>query len=237
MGKIWIVCSGSGGVGKTTIALAIAAGAAKAGKKTILFDASGMARSCDLILGMESLLVLDMKDVMRNQINIGSAIYPVAQYDNLSLACASLYEQTPASELSGMILALLSLCDILVVDMPTGQYALGKGVLQADDERLVVTRPDNSSIRAAERLLIHARGTDAASCGLIINRISRERIKRKTQYAQSTVENLLDLPALACIMEDPSIPECECSARAAIECNGPAWTALSALCKTLLGSA
>ena len=31
MGKIWAVCSGSGGVGKSTVALALAAGAAKAG--------------------------------------------------------------------------------------------------------------------------------------------------------------------------------------------------------------
>lgn len=234
MGKIWTVCSGSGGVGKTMIALSIAVGAAKAGKKTILLDASGLFRSCDLILGMESVITLDMKDVLRDQIRMDTAVYPVAQYTNLSLACACLSDQIPISDLSSMILALHSLCDILVVDMPTGQSTLGKGVMRSGDERLFVTRPDTPSIRSTEQLMLQTRDSDDASCSLIINRVSRERIKRKTQYPQNIVENLLDMPALACIPEDSSIPECECNARAAIECNGPAWTALSALAKALL---
>ena len=237
MGKIWTVCSGSGGVGKTTIALAVAVGAAKEGKKTILLDASGASRSCDLILGMEGMIAFSLSDALSGQICIDTALYSVPQYENLSLACASLDDQTPVSELSGMILLLHSLCDILVVDMPTGQYTLGRGVMRAGDERLFVTRPDSPSIRATERLMIQAKDTDSASNSLIVNRISRERMKRKTQYLQSTVENLLDLPALACIPEDPSIPECECSARSAIECDGPAWTVLSNLSKVLLDGA
>lgn len=236
MGKIWTVCSGSGGVGKTTISLAIAVGAAKAGKKTILLDACGASRCCDLILGMESMMTLDIKDVLRDQIRMEAALYPVAQYPNLFLACSSLYDQVSISELSGMILALHSLCDILVVDMPTGQCTLGRGIMRLGDERLFISRADNSSIRSTEQLMIHAKDSDAAACSLIINRISREGIKRKTQYPQSTIESLLDIPALACIPEDSSIPECENRARSAIECNGPAWTALSALSKKLLSS-
>lgn len=238
MGKIWTVCSGSGGVGKTMIALAMSVGAAKAGKKTILLDASGAARSCDLILGMESMMTLDMGDVLSHQIRMETAIYPVAQYPNLYLACASVSEQVPVCELSGMILALHSLCDVLVIDMPTGQSFLGRGVMRAGDEYLFITRPDNPSIRSTERLILRTRDSGSVtSSRLIINRIVRDRIKRKTQYPQSTVESLLDMPADACIPEDPSIPECEHNARAAIECNGPAWSVLSTLCKALLNGA
>lgn len=236
MGKIWTVCSGSGGVGKTTIALAIAVGAAKAGQRTILLDACGPSRSCDLILGLESILTFDLRDVLRDQIRMEAALYPVPQYPNLRLACASLHDQTPVCELSSMILALHSLCDILVVDMPTAQYALGRGVMRSGDERLFITRPDNSSIRSTERLMTHARNADAAANSLVINRILRERVKRKTQYAQNTVENLLDSAAIACIPEDMSIPECECSGRSAIECSGPARTAFNQLSKALLNA-
>jgi len=236
MGKIWTVCSGSGGVGKTTVALSIAVGAAKEGKKTILLDACGTSRSCDLILGLESVFTLDLKDVLRDQIRMESALYPVPQYANLSVVCASLCDQVSVSELSRMILALHSLCDILVVDMPTGQCTLGRGVMQGGDEVLFVTRPDNASIRATESLILHA-ADDKANKSLVINRISQDRIKRKTQFAQSTVENLLDMTALSCIPEDSSIPECENGGRPAIECNGPAWTKLSHLCKKLLNGA
>lgn len=235
MGKIWTVCSGSGGAGKTMVALSIAVGAAKAGKRTILLDASGPSRSCDLILGLESILILDIQDVLRNQIHMDAALYAVPQYPGLSLACASLSEQPSVADLSGMILALHSMCDVLVIDMPTGQCTLGRGMMSAGDERLFVTRPDNASIRSTERLATQS--ADGAANSLIINRMSRDRVKRKTQYAQETVENLLDMPAIACIPEDPSIPECECSGRAAIECNGPAWNVLSKLAKALLAGA
>ena len=235
MGKIWTVCSGNGGVGKTMLALSIAAGAAKAGKKTILLDASGLSRSCDLVLGLESFLTLDLKDVLHHQIHMDAALYPAARYGNLRIACASLHDQTPVCELSAMILALNSLCDILVIDMPTGQSSLGRGVMREGDCRMFVTRPDNASIRSTERMMMQT--ADAATNELIINRISRDRIKRKQQYPQDTVESLLDVPALACIPEDPSIPECEYTARAAIECSGPAKSALNALLKALLSGA
>ena len=236
MGKIWSVCSGNGGVGKTTIALSIAAGAAKAGKKTILLDASGISRSCDLILGLESVVTLDMMDVLSGQIPLQAAVYPAAQYDNLSLACASLRESIPVSQLSRAVLALHSLCDVLVVDMPAGQGTPGRGILREGDERLIVIRPDNACIRAAERVL--SQGVDDPSTvSLVLNHVSRDRIKRKIQYSQDTVQSLLDLPVLVSIPEDGSIPECESHARAAIECNGHAWTALSGLTKALLANA
>lgn len=236
MGKIWAVCSGSGGVGKSMIALSLAAGAAKAGKRTVLLDASSVSRSCDLILGLESVVVLDMLDVIRDQVNIESALYPAKRYDGLRFACASLYDSIPMAEFSGVLLALHSLCDILVVDLPTGQASVGKGILRSGDECLVVTRPDDASIRAAERVMARI-PSDEAAASLIINRVSRDRMRRGTHYSRDAVQNTLDRMAIGFIPEDPSIPASEQAGRAAIECDGPAWSALDALLKTLLANA
>jgi len=236
MGKIWAVCSGSGGVGKTTTALSIAVGASKAGRKTIFLDASCASRSSDLVLQMESITILDMLSVLHEQVDIASALYSVPRYENLYFACASFSENMSVSELSGIVLALHSMCDILVIDLPTGQVHLGRGVLRAGDERLFVLRPEEASIRTTELLLTYCRG-ESSNCSLVINHLSRDRIKRKTQYTQETVQNLLECPAIACVPEDASIPTCELGGRAAIECDGPAWSALSGLTNALLGSA
>lgn len=235
MGRIWAICSGSGGVGKSTIALSLAAGAAKAGKHTVLLDASGISRSCDLVLGLESIVVLDMLDVIRDQASMESALYPVKRYDGLRFACASLYDNIPASELSGVILALNSLCDVLVIDLPTGESLAGNGILCSDDERIVVTRPDDASIRAAERLMSHLDGR--AGMSLVINRIIQPgRLHRSTQYSTDVVQNTLDRAAIGSIPEDLSIPASAQRSRAAIECDGPARAALSALVKTMLAN-
>lgn len=87
MGRIWTVCSGSGGVGKPPSRCRWLWAAAKAGKQTVLLDASGISRSCDLILGMESVVVLDMVDVIGQEADLRAALYRVPQYDHLCFAC------------------------------------------------------------------------------------------------------------------------------------------------------
>ena len=236
MGRIFAVCSGNGGVGKSMIALSLAIGAAKAGCQTILLDASGTPRSCDLILGMESVVTLDMADVLKNQISIASALYTVPRHEGLRFACASLYDSIPASDLAGVVLALQTLCDVLVIDMSTGQTDPGIGIMKQGDERLFVVRPDDASIRATERIIEHS-SRDQAGISLIINRAIRERVKRKTQYDQNTVQAVLDRMIVGCVPEDPGIAEAERRGKAAIESDGPAKSALQSMIKKLLYSA
>ena len=237
MGRIFAVCSGNGGVGKSMIALSLAIGAAKAGCQTILLDASGTPRSCDLILGMESVVTLDMADVLKNQISIASALYTVPRHEGLRFACASLYDSIPASDLAGVVLALQTLCDVLVVDMATGQTDPGGiGIMKQGDEHLFVVRPDDVSIRATERVIDHS-SRNQSGISLVINRASRERVKRKTQYDQNTVQAVLDRMIAGCIPEDPGIAEAERRGKAAIESDGPAKAALQSMIKRLLNSA
>ena len=102
MAKMFAVSSGKGGVGKSMIALSLAISAAKRGRKTILLDASGVSRSCDLALGMESVVVLDLADVFCQQTSLESTLYKVPRYENLSFACASLYDDIPIGELNSI---------------------------------------------------------------------------------------------------------------------------------------
>lgn len=204
MGKIIAVCSGCGGVGKSTVALSAALAAAKRGLQTILLDASGSARACDLMLGLESIVVLDMMDVVKQRSSLQTAIYPVPNERNLSFACASLYEGIPLSELSGVILALRAMSDLLVIDLPTGPLRIGQEVMDPDDILLLLTRPDDISIRALERT-ISAMPAPSARCCLIINRADPVRIRKKAQYPAKSVEMMLDMPAALTILEDETL--------------------------------
>lgn len=201
MGKIWAIASGNGGVGKTTIALALAIGAAHKELKTILLDASGIARSCDLLLGIESVMTVDLIDAMSEQSDIGAALYPVAQCKNLYLTSLSLHDHVSLSDFSGIILALQSMCDVLVIDLPSGQIALESNVLTTQDELIFILRPDNASIRSTERLMQQMRGC-GAGISLLLNRIRKERVKKGLQYAHEAVSMMLDCPLLGMLAED-----------------------------------
>ena len=235
MGRVFAVCSGSGGVGKTTIALSLAVCASKAGKRTLLLDASGPARSADLILGLSGALTLDMADVAAGDAAMEAALYPAVRYPQLRLACASLHDEVTAAELSGTILALHSLCDILVIDLPTGQAALEERMLTDEDIRIIVLRPDDASIRSTERLLSGALPSGAQSL-LLLNRTQPTLLHAGQQYDAQTVQTTLDCPVLGEIPEDGTIPLSAIRGRPAIECDGPAWTALSQAFLSLLES-
>ena len=233
MSRIWAVCSGSGGVGKTTVALSLAIGAAKAGKRAILLDASGAARSADLVLGMESVIVLDLSDVASGEVALGAALYPVRRFSSLHFATASLYAGASLDAVSGALLALQSMCDVLVIDLPTGQASIGRGLLGQEDELLVVTRPDNASLRACEQLIQQARG-ERAAISAIITRARRDYQRKGAQLDASAVAMVLDCPVLGTVPEDDGVPFGARKGRAAIECIGPAGFALSGLVRQLL---
>ena len=228
MAKIFAVCSGCGGVGKTTVALSLAVSAAKRGKRTILLDASGVSRACDLALGLENIVVLDMADVANRQAGIEAALYKAPRYENLRFACASLYDDVSIMELTS------TLCDVLVIDCQTGHFALGRELLGREDVRLIVTRPDDVSIRASERMMMKDR-SGLEERMLVVNRASALYVRKKMQYDAKTVEMTLDCPLAGCIPEDDSVAACSQKGRIALECDGPARRALAQLTDILLG--
>lgn len=219
MGKIVAVCSGCGGAGKSTTAVSLAVGAAKRGKQTILLDASGTSRACDLMLGMESVVVIDMLDVAKHQASIQTALYRVPGREHLQFACASLYAGASMNELSGVLLALRTMCDMLVIDLPTGSMLLGNDVLDADDALVLLTMPNDISLRAVERL-VSEMGYVSASRHLVINHANAAWIKKQIQYDARTVEMLLDMPVTSVIAEDERIALCMGKKLSAIEIGG-----------------
>lgn len=233
MSKIWAVCSGSGGVGKTTVALSLAVCAARAGRQTIFLDASAAARSADLVLGLQSVVTLDMIDVLSQQIDLEAALYPVPQAERLRFACASLYDGTAIEELSGVILALHSLCDLLVIDLPAGCVSLGRGVLCEKDELIAVLRPDDASIRASERLM-GVMDSGEAQRSLVLSRANRTLLRQGIQYEPDAVRALLDYPVLGVVAEDERIAVAAAKGKPASECEGPVGRALQEIASALL---
>lgn len=231
MGKMITVCSGSGGVGKSTAALALAVHAAKRGRSTVLLDASGASRSCDLMLGLESVVTLDMVDVIHQQADMESALYDVPNCEHLRFACASLYDDVLTAELSSILLVLQSLSDILVIDLPTGQVNLGEGLLKKDDIQIVVSRPDDASIRSAERVMMKMNDRSAERY-LVVNHASPARQRKNAQYDAQTAAMVLDCPLLGCIPEDDSLTGQPHKGR----WDSPAAKALSDIADSLFGS-
>lgn len=202
--RVFAICSGTGGVGRSTLAVALALRAAESGRQTVLLDASGVSRSCDLLLGVESAVTLDLADVLTGQASLERALCRAPQQPKLRYACASLFGASPIGDVLGAALALRSMAEALVVDLPAGELMLGAGLMGEGDARVVLARPDDASLRAAERMLALCAGERAGSA-LVLSRVKREQVKRGRQYGEDAAAQLLDTRPLGVIPEDDAM--------------------------------
>lgn len=97
MGKAYLIASGKGGVGKTTITAAL--GQALAATDTVcIIDGDIGLRDMDLMLGLENSIVYDLLDVCEKECSLELALLKHPQYENLCLLPAAQFAR--ASELA-----------------------------------------------------------------------------------------------------------------------------------------
>lgn len=195
MGKIWMIASGSGGSGKSSIAVGLAQTAAGNGRKTLLLDTAGPFRTCDLFLGIQSVVTVDLTDVLVDHVQINAALYPVPGFPGLDYACTSLMSCVPLDDLSSLILALQGKYDLILLDLPTGSNPFSVSLMQREDRIVLVTRPDPFSLRPCESLFQQYRALPAEVFP-VVNFEDHALIRKKVQYDANTMSLLLDCPVL-----------------------------------------
>src|ERR1700751_2280161 len=89
MGKVIVVTSGKGGVGKTTSTAALGAALARGGENVVVVDFDVGLRNLDLIMGAERRGVFDLINVINGDAKISPALIRDKGLDTLSLLPAS----------------------------------------------------------------------------------------------------------------------------------------------------
>jgi len=216
LGKIIVVTSGKGGVGKTTTSASFATGLAKRGKKTVVIDFDVGLRNLDLIMGCERRVVYDFVNVLNNEAKLKQALIKDKRCDNLYILPASQTRDKEALSKEGVGRILDELkedFDYIVCDSPAG---IEKGALLAlyfADEALIVTNPEVSSVRDSDRILgiLAAKskraedGADPIKEHLIISRYSPKRVEMGEMLSVEDVQELLSIPLLGVIPESDSV--------------------------------
>ena len=199
MGKVWLVLSGKGGVGKSTIAAALGCALADAGQKVCVVDADIGLRDQDAILGVADRVVYDVVDVADRSCGLSQALIPVESHPGLSLLPAAQFARVRDLEpkaLRKIVRRLKDRMDTILIDCPAGIERGVRGAMQCEpDEALLIATPDDVCIRNAERTAGLLRDREIP-VRLIVNRLQPELILDGTMYSASTVAQTLELPLL-----------------------------------------
>ncbi|OIN83513.1 septum site-determining protein MinD [Francisella sp. TX07-6608] len=217
-GKVFVVTSGKGGVGKTTSSAAVAYAFAKKGLKTVVIDFDVGLRNLDLIMGCERRVVYDLINVVREEATINQAIIKDKRIDDLYIIPASQTRDKDALTEEGvdrLIEELRNSFDIVLCDSPAG---IEKGSLMAmrcADAAIIVTNPEVSSVRDSDRILgmLSSKTLKAQREGefkeihLLLNRYDAARARAGAMLKAEDVSEILYTPIVGIIPESKDILE------------------------------
>ena len=88
-GRVIVITSGKGGVGKTTTSANIGTALAKEGHKVVLIDTDLGLRNLDLLLGLENRIVYTIVDVIEERCKLKQALVKDKKNPNLQLLAAA----------------------------------------------------------------------------------------------------------------------------------------------------
>ena len=228
--KAWLIASGKGGVGKSMATAGLAVALSRQGKKVVVVDADIGLRDQDAILGLENRIVYDILDVINKGCTLDQALVKHSLYERLSLLPASQFARVKNMDPKGfrkVISQLKSRCDFILIDCPAGVERGLRGVVDAADEVILVSTPDDVCIRDVEKTAGVLAQKEAPRPRLIVNRLIPELIEAGEMYSAQVVAETLDLGLLGEIPQDEMIyrallkhmspMEVECEGRRAME--------------------
>ncbi|MEA4883089.1 MAG: septum site-determining protein MinD [Clostridia bacterium] len=207
-GTVIVVTSGKGGVGKTTASANIGAALAMAGPNVALVDADIGLRNLDLVLGLENRIVYDLVNVVEGRCELRKALIRHKKLDNLCLLPASQSRDktsvTP-EQMRRLADELREEFDYVILDCPAGIEQGFKNAIAGADKAIVVTTPEMSAVRDADRIIGMLESEDIRRPWLVVNRIRPDMVKRHDMMEVDDLIEFLKIELLGVVPDDESI--------------------------------
>jgi len=208
MEKVIVITSGKGGVGKTTTTANIGTGLALLGKSVVMVDTDIGLRNLDVVLGLENRIVYDLVDVVEETCKLKQALIRDKRYEGLYLLPAAQTRNKMAvspEQMKDLVAQLEDEFDYVIIDCPAGIERGFKNAVAGAKSAIVVTVPEVSSVRDADRIigLLSSNGIDDVQ--LLINRIRPDLVKRGDMLAIEDTLEILGIDLIGVVPEDETI--------------------------------
>lgn len=206
--RIIVITSGKGGVGKTTTTANLAAALAKTGRKVVAIDGDVGLRNLDVIMGLENRIVYTLVDVVEGTCRLNQALIKDKRMNNLYMiptAQSRTKDAVTAEQMTKICDQLRKDFDFVLIDSPAGIEAGFRNAAVGADEALVITTPEVSAVRDADRIIGLLESMDKAPIHLVINRIKPAMVKKGEMLSVQDVLDILAIELIGIIPDDESI--------------------------------
>ncbi len=208
MSEVIVVTSGKGGVGKTTATANIGTGLAKLNQKTVLVDTDIGLRNLDVVMGLENRIVYNLVDVVEGNCRLKQALIRDKHHPNLYLLPAAQTKDKSAvtpEQMKKLAEDLRAHFDYILLDCPAGIEQGFKNAVAGADRAIVVTTPEVSAIRDADRIIGLLEAGGMKQIDLLINRLRPDLIRKGDMMSVADVCEILALSLIGAVPDDAGI--------------------------------
>jgi len=204
-GRTIVITSGKGGVGKTTATANIGTGLAMRGHRVVVIDTDIGLRNLDVIMGLENRIVYDLVNVIEGSCKLHQAmIHDKSKHELYLIPAAQTREKAciEPEQLRELCAKLENEFDYVLMDCPAGIEQGFKNAVAAASEAILVTTPEVSSIRDADRVIGLLEASDLHRPKLIINRINPAMVRQGNMMDQRDIVDLLAVDIIGLVPVD-----------------------------------
>ena len=208
MSEVIVITSGKGGVGKTTTTANVGTGLAMEGKKVVLIDTDIGLRNLDVVMGLENRIVYNLVDVIEGNCRIKQALIKDKRNPTLYLLpSAQTRDKTAVSpeEMAKLTEELKDEFDYILLDCPAGIEQGFKNAIAGVDRAIVVTTPEVSAVRDADRIIGLLDANEIKKTELVVNRLRTDMVKRGDMMSSQDVVEILSVDLLGVVPDDENI--------------------------------
>ncbi|MCJ7622902.1 MAG: septum site-determining protein MinD, partial [Anaerolineaceae bacterium] len=206
--QILTITSGKGGVGKTTTTANVAVALAEKNQKVVCIDSDIGLRNLDVVMGLENRIVYDIVDIVEGRCRIRQAMIRDKRMPELFLIPAAQTRDKSAVSPSDMVRLCEDLrmdFDWVLIDSPAGIERCFRNAIAPADSVLVITNPEVSAVRDADRIIGIIEAEEKGPARLIINRINADMVRRGDMLDSADILDLLAIELIGLVPEDEAV--------------------------------
>jgi septum site-determining protein MinD len=239
VGEAIVITSGKGGVGKTTTSANLGTALALSEKKVCLIDTDIGLRNLDVVMGLENRIVFDLVDVVEGRCRLPQALIKDKRFEELYLLPAAQTRDKSAvtpEQMKAIIQELRQDFDYILIDCPAGIEQGFKNAVAGADKAIVVTTPEVSSMRDADRIIGLLEQEDIEPPKLIINRVRSHMLKQEETLSVDDIARTLSIELIGVVEDDDAVIRATNTGEpVALHPNGKASLAYRNIARRLLG--
>lgn len=210
MGEAIVITSGKGGVGKTTTTANVGTALAILGKRVCLVDTDIGLRNLDVVMGLENRIIYDLVDVVEGRCTVQKALVKDKRFDDhlYLLPAAQTRDKSAVTpeQMKQVVEELKQDYDYVLIDCPAGIEQGYRNAVAGADEAIVVTTPEVSAVRDADRIIgLLENEEHIKPPRLIINRIRSHMVKNGDMLDVDEIVMHLSIDLLGIIADDENV--------------------------------